>query len=65
MFSDLPKLLTEAAAAKVLSVSLSTMRRWRRDGTGPTFFRLDATIRYTSTALAEFIDRHTASAVSA
>jgi hypothetical protein len=41
------------------------MRRWRRDGAGPAFFRLDATIRYTPEALAEFIDCHTASAVSA
>ena len=64
MFSDLPKLLTEAAAAKILNVSLSTMRRWRRDGAGPAFFRLDATIRYTPEALAEFITAHTLSGVS-
>jgi hypothetical protein len=65
VFSELPKLLNEAAAAKNLCVSLSTMRRWRREGTGPAFFRLDATIRYTPEALEQFIAQHTASAVSA
>ena len=65
MFSSVPMLLTEAAVASILKVSLSTTRRWRRDGTGPAFFHLGATMRYTSAALAEFIDRHTPSAVSA
>jgi hypothetical protein len=41
------------------------MCRWRREGTGPAFFRLDATSRYTPEALEQFIAHDTASTVSA
>jgi predicted DNA-binding transcriptional regulator AlpA len=37
---DLPELLTEQQAAALLTVSIPTMARWRREGTGPPWFRL-------------------------
>jgi predicted DNA-binding transcriptional regulator AlpA len=35
-----PELLTEQQAAALLTVSIPTMGRWRREGTGPPWFRL-------------------------
>jgi len=38
--------LTELEAARRLGVSLSGLRKWRNDGTGPRFVRLGRLIRY-------------------
>ncbi len=41
-----PELLTEQEASEVLTVSVSTMVRWRREGAGPPWFRLGGRVRY-------------------
>jgi hypothetical protein len=48
-------LLTEAQAANYLRVSQSTLRRWRRSGAGPRYFKLGAIIRYAVRDLNDFI----------
>jgi excisionase family DNA binding protein len=50
-----PTYHSEKEAAAYLSVSLSTMRRWRRAKTGPAHFRLGGVLRYGRSALDEFI----------
>jgi hypothetical protein len=37
---------TEDEARQYFSVSLSTVRRWRRAGTGPKYFRCGDILRY-------------------
>jgi excisionase family DNA binding protein len=60
--SSFPVSLSEKEAAQYLSVSLSTIRRWRRAGTGPEFFRFGDVLRYRKEALDSFIRQHTQSA---
>jgi excisionase family DNA binding protein len=38
--------LTEADVAELLKVSAGTLRRWRREGTGPPWLRLGRGVRY-------------------
>jgi excisionase family DNA binding protein len=38
--------LTEAEVAELLKVSVGTLRRWRREGTGPPSLRLGRGVRY-------------------
>jgi excisionase family DNA binding protein len=57
-----PTFFSEREAAAFLSVSLSTIRRWRRTNTGPAFFRFGNVLRYAREALDEFITKHTKSA---
>jgi excisionase family DNA binding protein len=52
-------LLSEKEAAAYLSVSLSTIRRWRRIGDGPAPFRFGGILRYRQADLDTFIQVHT------
>lgn len=52
------KLLDEQGAAEILSLSRTTLRRWRSAGTGPAFVKIGSAIRYEPTALHRFIDRN-------
>lgn len=54
--------LSEKEAACCLSVSLSTIRRWRRYKTGPEYFRFGGVLRYSRAALGDFIARNTKTA---
>jgi excisionase family DNA binding protein len=51
--------LSEKEAAAYLSVSLSTIRRWRRQQDGPAYFRFGGVLRYSRAALGAFIVRYT------
>jgi excisionase family DNA binding protein len=55
--------LSEKEAAAALSVSLSTVRRWRRNGSGPEYFKLGGVLRYAKSSLEDFIKQHTKTAV--
>jgi len=59
---EFPKWLSEKEAAAYLSVSLSTIRRWRRSHTGPDVCRFGGVVRYLKGALDAFINRNTQSA---
>jgi hypothetical protein len=50
----LPQLLSEKQAARLLAVSVAALRRWRREGRGPKFARVEACIRYDLRAIEEF-----------
>jgi hypothetical protein len=50
--------LTEHQAATLLRHSVSTLRRWRRAGTGPQFVRFGRVILYRSADLDNFITTH-------
>ena len=39
-------ILTESEAARRLGVSVSGLRKWRREQTGPQFIRIGRLIRY-------------------
>ncbi len=39
-------LLHETETAKILSVKVSTLRRWRWKGDGPRFIKVGAAVRY-------------------
>jgi predicted DNA-binding transcriptional regulator AlpA len=60
MSSITPALLTEAQTAEYLGISLSTIRRWRKQsGTGPAYFRVSDCLRYHRSELDKFIAEHT------
>jgi predicted site-specific integrase-resolvase len=52
---DPEALLTESEAAARLCVSLVTVRRWRRLGTGPIFRKLGRSVRYRPADIADFV----------
>lgn len=60
------RLLTPREVARLLAVSLATLREWNRKHRGPTPTRVgtgpNGSIRYTREAVAKFIQERTASA---
>lgn len=40
------ELLTEKQVARLLRVSLASVRRWRQRKTGPTYIKVGACVRY-------------------
>lgn len=49
-------LINEHEAARRLGLKVSTLRRWRWQGIGPTFCRIGAAVRYDPRDLAAFIE---------
>ena len=54
--------LCEKESAAYLSISLSTIRRWRKRNTGPVYFRVGDILRYGQRDLDEFIAINTGQA---
>ena len=48
-------LVTENEAAILLRVSLTTVRRWRREGRGPVYRKIGRSVRYRPEDLGDFI----------
>jgi predicted site-specific integrase-resolvase len=48
-------LITESEAAAILRVSLTSLRRWRREGRGPVYRKLGKSVRYRPQDLADFV----------
>jgi len=48
-------LVTEGEAASLLRVSLTSVRRWRREGRGPVYRKIGRSVRYRRDDLADFI----------
>jgi len=48
-------LTTESEAASLLRVSLTSLRRWRREGRGPVYRKLGRTVRYRPDDLSDFV----------
>lgn len=51
----LPRMLNEKQAAQLLAVSIAALRRWRREGRGPRFTRLERCVRYDLRAIERFL----------
>jgi hypothetical protein len=52
---ELPQVLNDQQTARVLSVSIGALRRWRRELRGPEFIRLERCVRYSVGALERFL----------
>ncbi len=48
-------LITEPEAASILRVSLTSLRRWRRQGNGPVFRKLGRSVRYRLEDMRDFV----------
>ena len=49
-------MMTEKEVAEALSVSLACLRRWRREGRGPSHLKLGRLVRYPADALSAFCE---------
>ena len=56
------QILTESGTAERLGISISGLRKWRRDGSGPRYIRLGRLIRYLGTDVQEWLRAHTVTA---
>ena len=52
------QLLKEGEAAQILTCQPSALRRWRREGRGPRFIRVERLIRYRQSDLEDFIEQN-------
>ncbi len=59
MSTELNLVLHENQAAQYLGVSVSTLRRVRHAGKGPSFVRIGRTVLYRKHHLDTFINQHT------
>jgi predicted site-specific integrase-resolvase len=55
MTSILPQMLSEKEAARILAVSIAALRRWRREGRGPEFTRLERCVRYSVRSIEDWL----------
>lgn len=49
-------LMTEAEVSQLLCVSKAALRRWRREGRGPRFGKLERCVRYLVSDLRQFVE---------
>ena len=52
------KLLTTNAVAQIFSVPEGTLRYWRKVGLGPSWVKLEGSIRYTEEDVLRYIERN-------
>lgn len=50
------KLLKEQEVSERLTISLTSLRRWRMAGTGPEWVKLGKSVRYPESSLVKYID---------
>jgi excisionase family DNA binding protein len=50
-------LINEHEAARLLSLSLSTLRKWRASGEGPAWLKLGASVRYRRQDIADYCEK--------
>jgi hypothetical protein len=55
---NVPQMVTEQEAARILAVSPAALRRWRRERRGPQFSRLEGCIRYDSQSLQSWVSQN-------
>ena len=58
------RLLHEAEVAKILSVKVSTLRRWRWAGQGPRFIKVGFAVRYDPQLLQDYLAKQVRSSTS-
>jgi hypothetical protein len=52
------RLLTTTAVGEMLSVPVGTLRYWRKVGLGPSWVKLEGSIRYTEEDIVRYIERN-------
>lgn len=50
------QLLTEREVARLLKVSISALRKWRRESTGPKFCKIQRCVRYNAEQLRGWLE---------
>ena len=50
-----PLVVSEKEASRILAISVSALRKWRREQRGPAFIRYGRAIRYDLRALDRFV----------
>lgn len=58
MESQVPRVVREAEAARIMGVSVGSLRRWRREGRGPNFVRIERCVGYRISDLESFLGEH-------
>ncbi len=61
---EIDRLLHEAEVAEILSVKVSTLRRWRWSGEGPRFLKLGGAVRYDTQQLKDYLAKQVRSSTS-
>jgi hypothetical protein len=56
MAEMIPVAIREVDAARLIGVSVSALRRWRRERRGPAFVKLERCVRYRVTDLIRFLE---------
>jgi len=59
--TSITDVMTESETAEHIGISLSGLRKWRNDGSGPPYVRLGRLIRYRRTVVEEWLERRTVS----
>ena len=49
------QLVKEQEAARILAVTVSSLRRWRREQRGPAFIKVERSVRYDLRALERYV----------
>jgi len=50
--------LTEREVAQLLRCSIAALRRWRREGRGPDFVRVERLVRYLASDIGSFLEKN-------
>ena len=50
--------LTEKQVAQLLNCSVAALRRWRREGRGPVFVKIERCVRYRTGDVDEFLNKN-------
>ena len=53
------EIITESEAARQLQVSIGGLRKWRREGSGPRFIKINRLVRYSLVDLQDWLTKHT------
>ena len=54
--NEVEALLTEKEVAGALNLKVSTLQRWRWDGSGPPYVKLGAAVRYRRSDILAFVE---------
>lgn len=52
------QLADEKRTASLMAVSVAALRRWRREGRGPQFIRIERCVRYDLSSLKTFLEQN-------
>ncbi len=50
------RLLNDKELARMIGVTVACIRKWRREGRGPSYMKVEGSIRYREKTVLEFLD---------